>query len=220
MHAYIVLCLATGSAQREAARCARTRGPGRRPGRRPARPGHMAVWRSIRSAGTPRPKHRPDPRLAQMAVTALRAWITALARRAARPRAGSQRRRDWSFSTRPGAAAGRGNVRREFATCTKARSRDDWTPRELRNSFDLSPPLRRTRRGNRPPGRAASTRAAGWSTGANCRPVDDHRRRSMDKFFPGTTRSRRTSRWAFTGTPKPTSTRACHSRRPAARTCC
>jgi integrase len=136
MHAYIALCLSTGTRTEEARALRWENIDFGNPMADPPGPASAAVWRSVRSHGdTKTEKSRRTLALPEMAVNALRAHRERQADdRAATDMTWSDR--DLVFSTRTGAALDAANVRREFrAACKAAKIGEHWTPRELRHSF-------------------------------------------------------------------------------------
>jgi len=136
MHAYVVLCLATGIRTEEARALRWEHVNFGDPAAEPAMPASAAVWRSVRAhEDTKTEKSRRTLGLPQMAVDALLAHKERQAEE--RLAAGAQ----WSdhdlvFSARTGAPLDAANVRREFrAICKAAGIGARWTPRELRHSF-------------------------------------------------------------------------------------
>jgi integrase len=136
MHAYIVLCLATGIRTEEARALRWEHVNFGYPAATPIVPASAAVWRSVRANGdTKTEKSRRTLGLPQMAVDAL------LAHKKRQVEERLTADRQWSdhdlvFSARTGAPLDAANVRRQFrAVCKAAGIGECWTPRELRHSF-------------------------------------------------------------------------------------
>jgi integrase len=128
LHAYVVLLLTTGLRPEEARAL--------RWDHVDLDAGTVAVWRSDRAGGdTKTPKSRRTPRLAKVAVDALRQRKAAQA--ADRLKAGEL----WHdtglvFTTMIGTMFDQHNIRRGFRQITRAAGLgDEWVPRELRNTF-------------------------------------------------------------------------------------
>ncbi len=128
LHAYVVLLLTTGLRPEEARAL--------RWDHVDLDAGTVAVWRSDRAGGdTKTPKSRRTPRLAQVAVDALRQRKAAQA--ADHLKAGEL----WQdtglvFTTTIGTMLDQHNVRRGFRQITRAAGLgDEWVPRELRHTF-------------------------------------------------------------------------------------
>jgi integrase len=136
MHAYVVLCLATGIRTEEARALRWEHVNFGDPAAGSAMPASAAVWRSVRANEDMKTeKSRRTLGLPQMAVDALLAHKERQAEE--RLASGAQwSDRDLVFSARTGAPLDAANVRREFrAVCKAAGIGARWTPRELRHSF-------------------------------------------------------------------------------------
>ena len=135
MHAYICLCLATGIRTEEARALRWQHIDFGDPEAEPPVPASVAVWRSVRSHRTPRPRIAAHPGAPAMAVAALRIHKERQAEE--RQTAGARwNDHDLVFATRAGAALDAANVRRQLrAACKAAKIGPGCTPRELRHSF-------------------------------------------------------------------------------------